>query len=267
LITGEGYCISADSYYGRLSTAMKLLEHKHYFVLSCKADKPFSTELHPGLGKEKGSLRWASRKRELLALTWRDKKPINILTNLFPQPRWIKRRGRNEDEEGNMIPQVIAHYRATLGYVDRANSYRLRYPWRHRIFKHTRVQFMHLFFLAIVNSWILYCHVNKSKIRYRLFLLQLMEGLAAKGGTHRQHARSTKAPSPKAAPAMDVATPETGPSTPTPRPGMLLLVPYFLSINLTSFSLQVLSQRPQQPKRGRCQHILLQDHSSKFTFL
>jgi len=35
---GEGYLITADACYGRLSTAKLLLELKHYFILSCKGN-------------------------------------------------------------------------------------------------------------------------------------------------------------------------------------------------------------------------------------
>ncbi len=80
-LPGKGYCIVADAYYGRLQTAKQLLQTDQYFLFSCKANHLFSDFLHPGLDQARGAVKWASWKRKILAVSWRDKKPINILTN------------------------------------------------------------------------------------------------------------------------------------------------------------------------------------------
>ena len=89
---------------------------------------------HPGVGK--------------CLLVWLDKKKLNMLTNYFSQPRTVKHSTlstgtnkliilfSNTIGERLRVPNVIACYRATLGPVDRANAYRLRYRFQHRVFKH-----------------------------------------------------------------------------------------------------------------------------------
>lgn len=186
--TGNGYLITADAYYGKLSTAAALLKTNHHFILSCKGDYPFKKHTLSKLPKKKGSLVWTSSKKRLLALTWRDKKALNIFTNKFTCPSAARR-----DNNGRVIPNVISAYRACLGTVDQANAYRLRYRFQHRIFKHTRAQFMTLLGIAIVNGWVLYKHVNKDEdFAYRKFFRALIDSFACAGGNHRK--RKSMAP-------------------------------------------------------------------------
>jgi len=48
--------ITADAYYGRLSTVKLLLELKHYFILSCKGNYPFKQHTLAHLSDQKGPL-------------------------------------------------------------------------------------------------------------------------------------------------------------------------------------------------------------------
>jgi hypothetical protein len=91
------------------------------------------------------------------------------------------------------VPQVVELYRSTLGFVDRANAYRLRYPLHHRVPKHTRAQFYGMLGIAIVNSWILFKKVNKlQKYSYRTYLLQLIRAMAEAGGSLRRRATKNR---------------------------------------------------------------------------
>jgi len=84
-------------------------------------------------------------------------------------------------------------YHSTLGFVDQANAYRPRYCYLHRTLKHTRAQFISIFFLALVNSWLIYKHVQGDKdCTYRSYLRDLAEALARAGGHQqkREHPRT-----------------------------------------------------------------------------
>jgi len=117
-------------------------------------------------------------------VSWLDKKAMNILTNAFEQPQTA------EWKNGRPVPNFIKAYRNTLNFVDGANAYRLRYRFLHRVFKHTHAQFITILYLAFVNSWLIYKHVNnlqqsKKWGSYRTFFRHLMEWLAQAGGEHR----------------------------------------------------------------------------------
>ncbi|KAL6046356.1 hypothetical protein QOT17_022236 [Balamuthia mandrillaris] len=181
-LPGSGYYVTMDSYYGRLSTAKELLKKrkKAYFIMSCKADQPFK-QMHKSMKVERGAMVWQSgERRKVLAVCWKDKKILNLLTNTVAKP--IK-------EGRERVPQIVSHYRKTLNFVDRANSYRMRYYFKHRIFKHTRAQFINLFFLTAANARILYNAVNKKNMRHKDFLKKLAFEFRAKGGGKQQNKR------------------------------------------------------------------------------
>jgi len=185
------HLITADSYYGMLSTADAMLKTPHQFILSCKANYPFKPHTLARLGKRKGALSWTTTGGNLLVASWLDKKAINILTNAFERPETAGWRN------GRPVPNFIKAYRDTLNFVDCANAYCLCYRFMHRVFKHTHAQFMTILYLAFVNSWLIYKHVIKlqqsKKGSYRGFFRLLMEWLAQAGGDHRlcipQHQR------------------------------------------------------------------------------
>jgi len=77
------------------------------------------------LSDQKGASVWKSSKKGLLAFSWRDKKPLNILMNCFVRPQsggW---------KNGWQVPNIIMSYHSTLGFVDQANAYRLSYHYLH----------------------------------------------------------------------------------------------------------------------------------------
>jgi len=79
------------------------------------------------------------------------------------------------------------YHRSTLGFVDQANAYRLRYHYLHQTLKHTRAQFISIFFITLVNSCLIYKHLKGDKdYTYRSYLRDLAEALARAGGHHRK---------------------------------------------------------------------------------
>jgi len=125
------YVITADAFYGSLKTAAALLDLPVYFIFSCKGNYPFKTHTLKPMGKKpkKGAFTWTCGKEKL-----------------FEKP------GNAGYKNGIPVPNFIATYRSTLGYVDQANAFRLRYRFRHRILKHTRAQFISIFVSSSVSS-------------------------------------------------------------------------------------------------------------------
>ena len=163
--------------------------------MSCTAVRPafiFKDILHPKLEEQRGARSWCSVRRQVLAVSWCDKKILNLLTNCYDRPRTQK---KQKTKEGLKIrvPQVVEDYRASLNFVDRANAYRLRYYFQHHTNKNTRVQFNHMILLCVVNAWILYTHVNRNntnrRLTYKEFFVQLIFELGKKGGSHRRRGR------------------------------------------------------------------------------
>ena len=59
-----------------------------------------------------------------------------------------------------------------MGFVDRFNSHLNRYLYRHRKSKWTKCCLFSIFQMMLVNSWILFKKLNKSKIKWKDFLVK-----------------------------------------------------------------------------------------------
>jgi len=78
-------------------------------------------------------------------------------------------------------------YHSTLGFVDQANAYRLRYHYLHQTLKQTCAPFICIFFITLVNSWLIYKHVKGDKdYTYHSYLHDLAEALVQAGGHHQK---------------------------------------------------------------------------------
>lgn len=199
-LPGPGYILTFDAYYGGWNIAVELDAQQQYFVASCSANRPsavFAKALHQNLPAERGSWKWLSWSRQILAISWRDRKILNLLTNTVEKPRKV--RGKKIKGARVHIPNVVEQYRSSLNYVDRANAYRLRYPFRHRVIKNTRAQWQTMIFMTIVNAWILHTYVNEpsKKMKYKDFFAHLAKELADRGGVQRSRSRGGLEPPPK----------------------------------------------------------------------
>ncbi|ELR20274.1 uncharacterized protein ACA1_320080 [Acanthamoeba castellanii str. Neff] len=151
---------------------------KHHFLFSCKANYLFKQHTLPHV-KVKGDSAWTSSKKRLLVYSYIDKKPLNMITNDNKRPLATR-----EFKDGRAVPNIIAGYCSTLGYINQVNF-------------HTT------FMISVVNSWLLYTHVNKDKkgVTYCTYLRLLLEALVKVGGRlyrkrKRQAADSPFEPSP-----------------------------------------------------------------------
>jgi len=72
----------------------------------------------------------------------------------------------------------------------------LYYWFMHKVFQHTRVQFMTILYLAFVNSWLIYKHVNELQQRkkgsYHRFFRSLAVWLAHRAATTKCASLNTK---------------------------------------------------------------------------
>jgi hypothetical protein len=93
---------------------------KHHFLFSCKANYPFKQHTLPHV-KVKGDSAWTSSKKRLLVYSYIDKKPLNMITNYYKRPLATR-----EFKDGRAVPNIIASYHSTLGYIDQVNMYHLR---------------------------------------------------------------------------------------------------------------------------------------------
>ena len=127
---------------------------------------------------KRGDIRVRTR-GDLMAVVWKDKRDVCLLTNIHDPPR----EGNYRDEHGNAIkPAIVADYNRHMGHVDNSDRLASSYTASRRTWKWTKKLFFHLLDLAIVNSYILLSSCGGKKISNRDFRLTLIREMLAWSG-------------------------------------------------------------------------------------
>lgn len=172
------YIFYSDSWFGSLDLAEQLLSEERNFVLMCRANRPswlWSDWLNVGL--KKGDHSVARRKdKKLNAVSFRDRKAVNILTNVAGDK--IVRTRTNKQK-----PEAVQNYSAHMNALDRFDRQHTLYLMRHRRRKWTRAYIYSMVKFAVHNARLLWNHSHPAKESYTLleFLCELVESLAPAG--------------------------------------------------------------------------------------
>jgi len=117
-----------------------------------------------------------------MAILWRDKRDICMLTNIHNAPV----EGNFCNEGGKAIKsQIVMDYNHPMGYVDKGDTMANSYSISWRTFKWTKKLFFHLLDLAILNSYILHSSCGCKKISHRDFQYTLVRNMLAQVGPER----------------------------------------------------------------------------------
>ncbi|KAG8233613.1 hypothetical protein J437_LFUL001024 [Ladona fulva] len=105
---------------------------------------------------------------DLTAITWRDKRDLNLLTNIHNPPA----DGNFCDEQGNAIkPVIIQDYNRNMGFVDKGERMANKAPGSGQ-----KKFFFHLLDVTIRNSYIISESLSK-EVSHRMFRLMLVRDL------------------------------------------------------------------------------------------
>ena len=116
---------------------------------------------------------------DLIAVVWRDKRCMCLLSNIRDPPR----EGNYHDEHGSAIkPAIMTDYNRHMQHVDNADRVANSYTASHWTWKWTKKLFFHLLDLAILNSYILLSSCGGKKISHRVFQLAIIREMLAWAG-------------------------------------------------------------------------------------
>lgn len=128
--------------------------------------------LHPSLGK--GETHTAVRSdKKLLALAYKDRKVVNLLTNVACEKSVTTRKGK-------LKPEAVQNYSLHMNALDRFDRQHTLYLMRHRKRKWTRAYMYSMVKFAIHNARLLWNFSHQPKESYTLFefICELIDGLA-----------------------------------------------------------------------------------------
>ena len=104
---------------------------------------------------------------DLMAVVWKDKRDMCLLTNLHDPPR----EGSYRDEHGNAKkPPIVADYNHHMGHVDNADRMSNSYTASPQTWKWTKKLFFHLFDRPLSTFTSFYLYVVGRKFHTEIFV-------------------------------------------------------------------------------------------------
>jgi hypothetical protein len=196
----EGYHLYVDRYYTSVSLAEELLKMKCYLTGTIRRDRKFlPRQIRKPTSKFRTVIRYRSRKSKLLALLWRDKRIITILSSYDTgSMKNVSRITRGGYQVELKKPEVILNYNKFMGGVDRADQLGSIHCFLRKTLKWWRKIFFWGIEVSSLNSYILYkadCKHNDTKpmphIKFIRELVMSLIGNFREGGTPRYGTPST----------------------------------------------------------------------------
>lgn len=172
----KGYCLTTDNFYTSPQLADLLLQNKTDTYGTVRLNRK---EIPPDLLKTKlkpGEIA-AYQRGKVLALKWKDKKDVSVLSTVHNASMvevGVKRK-RSEENATKKKPAVVIDYNDTMGGVDRVDQHLADYPLPRKRGKKYYVKiFFHLVEQALWNSYQLYlkCNGKKTAFCYRLEVIR-----------------------------------------------------------------------------------------------
>ena len=120
---------------------------------------------------------------DLMAILWRDKRDVCMLTNIHSAPA----EGNFCNEGGKAIKlQIVMDYNHRMGYVDKGDR------MANNTFKWTKKLFFHLLDLAILNSYILCSSCGSKKMSHKRFSIYPSEEYVGTCWTRTENTKAVR---------------------------------------------------------------------------
>jgi len=166
-IEGCGHKLYMDSFFSSPEFFDDLVKKQIYCCGTVRPNrKGMPQDLRPKTTKLKRGDICVRTRADLMAILWRNKRDICMLTNIHSAPA----DGNFYSEGGKAIKtQIVMDYNYHMGYVDKGDRMVNSSSIRRRTFKWMKKLFFHLLDLAILNSYILHSSCGGKKMSHRNF--------------------------------------------------------------------------------------------------
>ena len=183
--TEKYHHLVVDNYYTSVALCEQLLQKKTYVtgtILSNRVGLPadMKTKL-----KEKGDI-IATRKGNLLAINWMDRKQVRLLTSCSSANKVEKQRW---DGSSNQVPQVVLDYNYGMGGVDLSDQMTDHYAGEFRTVKLWKKVVFHLIDRTLTNAYVCYKtnpNIQGKRMDHLSFNIKVVEGLIGDYTTTRR---------------------------------------------------------------------------------
>lgn len=189
----EHYVMVVDSLYGSYDLMEGLQQIHLHFIMACQQNHPTwlwdhvqDQQLNP---KE---WTWKVQHHQVMALSFKDKKTINFLTDVAGHQTVIKPKPTTiAPDATRQIPEVIHKYNQKMHGVDLVDQMINLYLPQHKQHSWKRAQFNALWYITVNNAWRMWIHLQSSGSSPLLeFLCELLFTLVGLSPTQTTNPKS-----------------------------------------------------------------------------
>ncbi|XP_067947420.1 piggyBac transposable element-derived protein 4-like [Watersipora subatra] len=171
----NNYHLIVDNYYTGVDLCEKFLINGTYVIGTVRADRvKFPNEMKVKMENHGEIL--ASRKGNLLAVSWGNRKQVRLLSTCSIA-NMVEKEVYNATRE---VPQIVVDYNSRMGGVDQSDQMTDQYSGEFPTVKLWKKLLLHLIDRTVTNAYT--CnkanpYIVKKKMDHHRFLIQLVEGL------------------------------------------------------------------------------------------
>ena len=173
----KGHHVYFDNYYNSPELIEKLLERKTHGCGTVRKDH--CQGLPKAVSKAKLTKRGQTvfhRKGNLLALKWKDKRDVYILTGIHKADSVVSLK-RTYKGEKIRKPEAVFIYNQYMSSVDLTDQFLSSYSFLRRSVKWSKKFFIHCINMVMLNAYMLYKHYAKEKKTHKQFHLDIVKHL------------------------------------------------------------------------------------------
>lgn len=167
--------------FDRFFTSVKLLDSITYpavgTIMSNRKNVPkFGNKLQRGEAEFKGT------SFVLLCVKWQDTKEVLVMSNCHNNEMEVVTKTLKTEQKIQVpCPKMIKFYREIMGGVDLADQMNGFYEYDRKSDKWWKKTFYRLIMMAAVNAWVIHSEMNRQKMPFKIFLVNLSESLIDQG--------------------------------------------------------------------------------------
>uniref|UniRef100_A0A8C5W7D9 PiggyBac transposable element-derived protein 4 n=1 Tax=Leptobrachium leishanense TaxID=445787 RepID=A0A8C5W7D9_9ANUR len=171
-LLNQGYCVTTDNFYTSPELYEFLLQNKTDAYGTVRANQRNMPPMFGNMKLETGEL-VAWQKGKMMALRWRDKKDVCLMSTVHNTSTvMVRAKGGKEITK----PQVVMDYNNTMGGVDRADQAMIFYPaMRKQQKKFYKKIFRHLLEQCLWNAYILLNKKSDKPVIHSDFIWKVAE--------------------------------------------------------------------------------------------
>ena len=178
-LLGVGRCCVTDNFYSSPELFGLLQDSDTDAFGTCRTNRKGMSSVLAHAKLKKGDV-LAKRKGRMLAIRWKDKRDVCMLSTYH---QGVMMDSGKKDQQGNAVqkPDVVLEYNNVMGAVDKVDQMLEPYATQRKGVKWYIKLFEHLMDVAVFNSFVLYkqCNAN-SKLAFLQYKLLLVENIVTK---------------------------------------------------------------------------------------